>query len=212
MPARKPTTSTSTMAPPRRATRRFMRPKLAAEPDARVFIDTGDADLEVEVRTGGPARRALERDRRAARHDLATVETGRVPGQVTVVGRVAVAVDDDQQVAVADAPRVQVGHAGVRGHDICAVGASNVDAGVDLVRPRARRVVHLQVEARAAEALGYAGVATRGHGPLEHAVAAAGLLRRGRVLLGEDGDLGIDRRALGLNLRVLHLQLDLQLL
>src|SRR5438105_8408485 len=217
-------TRTNVTAPPLRAARAFMPAKLApsarapgrcrsaAEPDARVFVAAVDADLEVEMRACRPAGRALEGDCRTARHDHSRAQARRVAGQVTVVGRVAVAMQNHEQVSVAHAARVQVSDTRVRGDDVRAVWPGDVDSGVDLVRPGTAGVVDLQIERRASKTLGDARVAAGRHGPLEDAVSAARLLRRGRVLLRELGDLGVDRRPLLLDLVVLGFQLDLQLL
>src|SRR5947207_15235183 len=147
-PATKPIASISARAPPLRATLRFMsadyrRPpdRSAAEPDARVLVVTVDPDLKVEVRASRPTRRSLEGHGRASRNHLPGAKTGCVAREMSVVGRVTVAVDDHEQVAVADAAGVEVSDPGVGGHDVRAVWTRDIQPRVDLVRIRAVRVI-----------------------------------------------------------------------
>src|ERR1700756_5615703 len=128
------------------------------------------ANLEMKMRSSGPAGRALECDGRPARHHLTGRQTRRVPGQVAVVGRVAVPVDDHEQVAVADAARIEISDSRIGRDDLRAVWPGDVDPGVDLVRVRTVRVVYLEVERRAAKSLGDATRAARRLWPLEHPV------------------------------------------
>src|SRR5947209_14322253 len=165
------------MAPPRRAALSFMPSKLAAEPDARVLVHAVDPDLEVHVRSRRPTRRALVSDEVAARDQLPAVDAGRIGVQVAVIGRIAMPVNDHEQVAVAHAARIEVRDAGVGGDDRAAIRAGDIEAGVDLVRIGARGVVHLEVKGRAAEALRYAPIAACRDGPLENSGATPRLLR-----------------------------------
>src|SRR5713226_1092620 len=67
----------------------------------RVHRFVADADLEVQVRARGPARRSLPTDSLTTRHLLADGDIGLE--QVTVQGHDAAAVGDDDVIAVADA-------------------------------------------------------------------------------------------------------------
>src|SRR5216684_952060 len=137
----------------------------------------------MQVRSRRPARGPLVSDEVAARDDLAASNSGRVTRQVPVVGRVPVAVEDDDVVAVARAPRVQIDHTGVGRHDRSPVRPRNVDPRVDSVRVWAAVIGWLQVKRRAPEWLAYATESARGLWPREHSISAAGGTRGGVVLL-----------------------------
>src|ERR1700681_493618 len=134
------------------------------------------------MRSGGPAGRALERYRGAARDHFAARQTRRIARRVSVVGRISIAVNHHEQVAVTDAARVHVNDAGVRCDDVGAVWSGNVEAGVNLVRRGTARVRNLQVKAGAAKPLADAAWPAVWLGPGEHAGAAAGFRRRRLVL------------------------------
>src|SRR5207245_8281906 len=97
-----------------------------AESDARVLVDAAVANLEVQVRPRRPPGRALECDGRATRHHLSAGKARCVPRQMSVVGRVTVAVDDHEQVAVPDAARVQVGDSSVGCDYLGPIGSRDV--------------------------------------------------------------------------------------
>src|SRR5450759_4137820 len=173
--------------------------RLAPKPDAWVLVHAVDADLEMQMRSGGPTGRSLESDRRAASDNLAAGQPGSVAGRVPVVGRVPVAMDHHEQVPVADAARVEVYDPGVRCNDIGSIGSGDVETGVDLVRPRAVVVRYFQIEGGAAEPLTDAVWPAGRFRPREDARPASGFRRRGLVLESELCDLGVDGGALGLH-------------
>src|SRR2546428_13384822 len=124
---------------------------LPAEPDAGILVDVVDAHLEMQVRSRRPAGGTFVSDEVASGNDLAALYSRRVTRQVAVVRRVTVAVEDDDVVAVADAPRVQVDDARVGRDDRGSVRAGDVDPGVDSVRVRAAVIGGLEIKGRAPE-------------------------------------------------------------
>src|SRR5258708_5878690 len=150
----------------------------------------------MKVRSGGPTCRAFESDGRAARHDVAAPQPRRVAGRVPVVRRISVAVEHHKQVAVADAAGVEVDDPGVRRHDVGSVWSRDVEAGMNLVRPWAVGIRHLEIERRAAEALTDAPRSARRLWPLEDTGTAACLRPGGLVLHRELRHLSVRRRAL----------------
>src|ERR1700687_1788931 len=157
--------------------------------------------------SGGPASRSLECDGGASPDDLAARKPRRVAGRMPVVGRVAVAVEHHKKVSIANAARVQVHDPGVCRDDVGSVGPRDVETRVDLVRPRTAGVWHLEIERRAAEALANAAWSAPRLWPLEDAGPSTGFRRRGLVLERELCDLGVDRRALRLDRRILSREL-----
>src|SRR5258708_31912015 len=147
----------------------------------------------MQVRSGGPTRRAFESDGRAARHDIATPQPRGVAGRMPVVRGISVAVEHHKQVAVADAAGVEVDDPGVRRHDVGSIWSRDVEAGVNLVRPRAVGIGNLEIERRATEALADAPRSARRLWPLEDTGTTAGLRRGGLILHRELGHLSVDR-------------------
>src|ERR1700704_6185741 len=84
-----------------------IRAELAAEPDAGVLVNVADPNLEMQMRTCRPPSRSFVPDQVTAGDDLPARHVGECR-QVPVVGRVAVAMEDDDVVSVAGAPRIQV--------------------------------------------------------------------------------------------------------
>src|SRR2546425_12705781 len=131
----------------------------------------------MQVRSCRPTCRSFECDRCSTRHDLPGGEPRSVSGEMAVVGRVAIPVDDHQEVSITHAARVEGRHTRVSGDDLRAIWAGDVASGVDLVRIRAAGLIDLEVEAGAAEPLTHTPRAAVRLGPFEYAVAAAGLHR-----------------------------------
>src|SRR5487761_941360 len=77
--------------------------ELAAEPVAGILVDIVHANLKMKMGTRRPASHSFERNCRTSWHDLAATQTRRVAGGVPVIGRVAIAMNHDHEVSVADA-------------------------------------------------------------------------------------------------------------
>src|SRR5258708_9979352 len=166
----------------------------------------------MQVRSRRPACGPLASDEVAARGDLAACNPGRGTRQVPVVGRIAVAVEDDDVVAVARAPRVQVDDTGVGRHDRSSVRPRDVDPSVDSVRVGAAVIGWLQVKRRAPEWLAYATESARRLWPREDSIASAGGPGGDVVLLLQSSHLRVDGRALRLDLCILLSEFGLKLL
>src|SRR5207253_10872696 len=102
--------------------------------DALPILDAIDTDLEMHMRSCRPAGRTLECHGRSARHDLPGAEARSVSGEMAVVSRIAIPVNDHQQISVTDAARVQIGHTRISGDDRRAIRPGDVDAGVEIGR------------------------------------------------------------------------------
>src|SRR5256885_6188888 len=114
--------------------------RLTAQPDAGVLVDVVEPDLEVQVRSCGPARRSLKADRRPAGDDHAASQSGRVTQEMAVDRRISIAVDHQQHVAVADRSGVFVHDTGVSRDDLGSIWPRDIESGVDLVRVGTGRV------------------------------------------------------------------------
>src|SRR5258706_10774787 len=166
----------------------------------------------MQVRSGRPAGGPLVSDEVTASDDLPARYPWRVTRQVPVVGRIPVAVEDDDVVAVARAPWVQVDDAGVGGHDSSSVRPRDVDPSVDSVRVRTAVIGWLQVKRRALEWLAYATESARRLWPCEDSIASAGGPDGDVVLLLQSSHLRVDGRALRLDLCILLSESGLELL